>query len=482
MPTVVFKNTAIYFLVNLFSQAAVFVLWIIIARVLSPADIGMYSLVIFIVDFFGAFALFGLQSAITRFYYSEEKKETVFFNALAMVVMANVFSFVLLFSTASFISRLLPEISGILNKELWLFFTLIAFSSLYSFGLSHYAASKKVLWYAAISVLQTISFFIFSLLLLFFHFKILGILIALSISYAASALFFAMKEIKNLSFGFFSFSIAKSLLHYAFPMMLYAIFGTIVAYAGRIFLDKYTSLSILGVYSFFLIITLQVNAVWATFNKSWTPEIFSMLQKDKERALKSIEFVAFFATFMYLLFFAVVIIVKNLGLFALFLKPIYISNMPIFYLLLLGPLFIGIYTAAYPLYYYDKKTNIVLLLSISLNMIDMLLTFFMVKNFSQIGAALAYAISSALSMFVFLLAFRKTMKIPGEIIIFSIALFLGMVLGTYILLKTSSEMIFLAIIILCIIFTYYYGQIYKKKHLLQELFKDIKNKFIFSRN
>ena len=91
------KNAGIYFLINLLSQAAVFILWIIIARILSPYDVGIYALTLFIIDFFGAIAIFGLNSGITRFYYSEEKSEKVFLNSLIILVFSNIFSLILLF-------------------------------------------------------------------------------------------------------------------------------------------------------------------------------------------------------------------------------------------------------------------------------------------------------------------------------------------------------------------------------------------------
>ena len=466
----------------MFSQTSLFVLWIIIAKVFSPSQIGVYVLTIFIVDFFSIFALFGLHSAITRFYYSEEKNEAVFFNALAMIVVTNILSFAVLFFSTDIILWLLPETSEILGKDFLLFFALIVCSCLYSFGLSHYAALKKVFWYSVISVLQTISLFIFFILFLILHFGVLGILWALLISYAVPTIFFLIKEIKNLSANAFSFKIIKSLFNYAFPMMLYTVFGVVVMYAGRIFLNKYTNLSTLGLYSFFLLMILQVNALWATFNKAWTPEIFSELKNNREKALENVKLMAFLTSFVYLLFFAVFIIFKNIGLFNPFLKLIYLSNIYIFYLLLIGPLFTGIYTAAYPLYYYEKKTKIVLLISVALNIIDIFLAFFMVKYFNELGAALAFSISSALSTFAFLFAFQKTMKIPKEIIKFSVVLFLIMVFSSYVFLTTSSDILLFVIVVFSAILTYRYGQLYKKKYFLLSFLKNVKNKFVFSKN
>jgi len=471
------KNTGIYFIVNLLSQFAVFVLWIIIAGVLSPLEVGVYALAIFIVDFFGAFAIFGLNSAITRFYYSEESVQEVFFNSLIILIASIIISVAALFLSAGFISWFIPGISGILNGNIFLFNSLILTSSIYNFALSHYSALKRTLLYAKVSLSQTILFFLFALLFLYIKLGILGIFYALFISYSIPALLFIFQEIKSLSFRFFSIKIIKSLLHYSIPMMLYSILGTIVMYAGRIFLDKYASISTLGVYGFFLIVMLQINAIWSTFNKAWTPEIFSQLKENKKRALENVKSMAFISSFVYSIFFIMLIIFKQVGLLGLFIKPIYLSNIYILYILLLAPLFTGIYTSAYPLFYYKKKTGMILMISIALNFLSIALTFFMVKSFSQMGAALSYFISSALSVFVFLFAFKKDMGISSSIIKWALFVFSAAVLGIYIFLETSSSILLLFIFVAIALLAYKFGSLSKKQYLLVSLWKDIGFKF-----
>ena len=299
MTKTLIKNTGIYFIANLLSQAAVFVLWIIIAKILSPSEVGIYVLAIFIVDFFGAFALFGLNSAITRFYYSDEAREEIFLNSLIIFVVSNIASLILLFLSVNFLSWMLPSISVFLNSSIILFSLLVIASSFYNLALSHYSAFKKAFLYAKTSLLQTILFFSFSLLFLYFGFGILGIFYALFISYLIPTLLFILDEIKILSFRLFSIKIIKSLLHYSIPMMLYSTLGTVVMYIGRIFLDRYASLSTLGVFGFFLAMALQVAAIWATFNRAWTPEIFSQLKENKERALDNVKTMVFLSSFFY---------------------------------------------------------------------------------------------------------------------------------------------------------------------------------------
>jgi len=259
--------------------------------------------------------------------------------------------------------------------------------------------------------------------------------------------------------------------------MLYSTLGTVVMYIGRIFLDRYASLSTLGVFGFFLAMALQVAAIWATFNRAWTPEIFSQLKENKERALDNVKTMVFLSSFFYSLLFIFLIILKQSGFLGLFLEPVYLSNIYILYILLLGPLFTGIYTAAYPLFYYKKKTKIILLVSVILNLADIALTFFMVKTLGQTGAALSYFISSVLSLFVLLLVFKKDMEISSDIIKWSLFVLLLSCIGIGVFLETSSGVLLLVVFGIIAFFAYKFGSISKKYYLLGSVLAGIKSKF-----
>ena len=183
---------------------------------------------------------------------------------------------------------------------------------------------------------------------------------------------------------------------------------------------------------------------------------------------------AFFSSLVYLLAFAFLIIIGELFLFKLVFKEIYLSNIHLFYILLLAPLFAGIYTAAYPLYYYENKTKIILFISLLLSGINIFLTFFMVKFFSQTGAALSYFIMSILMVFSYLFAFKKIMQIPEEIINWSFFLSAVMILAVIALLETSSSILFLIFIILGTILAYKIGGLNKKKYLFFNFLKEAK--------
>ena len=255
--------------------------------------------------------------------------------------------------------------------------------------------------------------------------------------------------------------------------MLYCVLGVVVTYFGRLLLDRYTDLANLGVYSFFLMLTLQVNGLWSSFNRAWTPEIFSKFLEDRKKAIENVEFMVFFSSFVYLLAIAAFIIIGKLFLFKLLFKEIYLSNIYLFFVLLLVPLFTGIYMAAYPLYYYENRTKMILLITILLSGITIFLTLFMVRLFGSMGAALAFFVVTMLTPPIYFFAFKKIMQIPSRIINFSLFIAGLMLVNVVIFLKTSSSVLFLIFIIFGVALAYKMGNLSKKKYLFFDFLRNI---------
>jgi len=479
MPKELIKNTGIYIIVGFLSQGIIFLLWIILARFLAPSQIGVYALVMFIIQFFGVISIFGLSSVITRFYYTKESISSILSNALTIFIGSSFLSLILFFFTAKFIPLVISGMSDILEKNLFLFLAIIFVDSIANLGLVHYSALKKAIIYTKLQLFKVLSFCVLSFILIYFGLGILGLFYALLFSSLLAATMFLNNERKIISFQIISPQIIRKMISYGFPLMLYGFMGVIIMYFSRILLGRYADLATLGVYSFFLTLTLQVNGLWGGFNKAWTPEIFSKFLKDKKKTIENVKFMTFLSSFLYLSVFALLIILGKLFLFKLIFKEIYLLNISIFYILLLGPLFTGIYTVVYPLFYYKKRTKRVLFVSLMLNLFNISLSFFMVKLFSQTGAALSYFIMSVLMVFSYLFAFKKIMQIPSKIISWAFLLSGLMILGVITLLKTSSPVLFLMFIILGAVLSYKIGELDKKKYLLFDFLRDIKfSKFL----
>ena len=470
------KNTGIYIIISFFDQALIFLLWIALAWWLAPAQIGIYALVLFVIEFFSAVNLFGLNAAIMRFYYVKKSVSSILSNALIVFLCSSFLSLLLFFFLAKFIPLFIPGLSNILEENLFLFLAIIFTNSIVNFAIAHYTALKKAILYAKLQLLKLSFFCFFSLIVVYFGFGILGIFYALLFSSLLVVILFLNDERKMLSLRVISFQTMKDITSYGFPLMLYTSLGVVMVYFSRLLLDRYTDLTTLGVYSFFLMLTLQVNGLWSSFNRAWTPEVFSKLSEDKEKAIENVKLMAFLSSFFYLLVLALLIIFGELFFFKILFKEIYLSNLYIFYILLLGPLFSGIYTATYPLYYYKEKTKIILFLSLILSSVNIVLTFFMIKFFGQNGAALSFFIATMLMTIVYLFTFKKIVQIPRQIINWVLLLSGLMTISVLIFLKTFSSILFLLFIIFGIFLVYRIGNLNKQKYLFINLLKGAKEK------
>jgi len=460
------KNTGIYIIIGFFSQALIFCLWTVLARWLPPEQIGIYVLVMFVIDFFSAVSIFGLDAAITRFYYAKEGIASIFNNAFLVFLIATLLCLILFWSVVGVISNIIPSIGNVILENLVLLSSLIFVNSFFNFILAHYTALKKAGDYARLQFLKTLIFSISAIVLVRLGHGISGAFYALFFSFLPFLFFFLIKEKGLFSRGSISPVVAKTIISYSFPLMLYAIFGVLISYFSRLLLGEYTDLTTLGVYSFFLMLTLQINGLWSSFNRAWTPEVFSRFFEDKEKGINDIRFMVFFSSFVYLIGLAFLIIFGEAFAFKMAFRDIYYSNRHLLYILLLAPLFTGIYTAAYPLFYYENKTKKILTMSVILSLVSILFSLILIKNFNQQGAAVSYFTVSELTILVYLFSFKKAMNIPKEIISWTIFLSVLMAVAVIILLKTATPLLFISFIFLGAIAAFVFGGLYKKIYIL----------------
>lgn len=70
MPGELIKNSIMYVVVNSLAKGLTFLIWIVLGWWLAPSKIGLYALVMFIIQFFSTISIFGLGSVI-RWYIND---------------------------------------------------------------------------------------------------------------------------------------------------------------------------------------------------------------------------------------------------------------------------------------------------------------------------------------------------------------------------------------------------------------------------
>ena len=459
------KSTGEYIFTGFMGQVLISVLWLMLAWWLEPSQIGLYALVLFVIEFFSAVSMFAMGSTFRRFYYTYQNIKSIFNNTIVIFLCSSILTAIGFFLSVTVIPFIIPSLSPILENNKFLFLAIIIANAAANFSLKYYPTIKKPVIYRNFQLFKVVLFCSLALALVFCGFGIIGIFYSLLFSSLVITGLFLFYERDKFAFKMTSFTVAKELTAYAFPLMLYIIIGITISYFGRVVLERYASMQTVGIYSFFLIFTLQVNGLWSSFNRAWTPEIYSRFSDNKEKVYADIESVAFLSCFFYLFLFIAFIVVGKLFLFELLFENIYVSNINVFYILLIGPLFTAIYTSAYPLYYYEKKTQKVLFISVLLSVSNVVLTFFMVKLFNQIGAAISFSFMMAVTALCYLGAFRKSMGIPKKIIRLTVTLLIIMTFAVFLFLRTSSTFLFLGTLFMGLGAIYRIGNLFRTKDI-----------------
>lgn len=458
MTTSLLKNAGIYVAIGFLSQGLVALLWVILAKWLHAEEIGLYGLALFVVEFFSTLCVFGLDSVLTRFYYSEKKVSMVLGNAFLLFLLSNTVALSLFFLGAPHIPLLIGGLSNILDENMAFFAVMISANAAANIILVHYAALKEAWFYAQCQFFKTLFFFLASLALIHAGFGILGVFYALLFSAFLVMAIFIVRDGAKQAFSF-SPSLIREVVHYGYPLMLYGLSNVVITYFSRLLLDRYTDLSTLGIYTFFLTLVLQINGLCGSFSRAWMPEVFENFLQDRKKAIDGIVHVIYMISFVYLAVMFLGVAAGHLFLFKWILKESYQSQIHIFYILLLAPLFSLIYAAGGPLYYYENKTKKILYISLVLNGMNIVVTFFLIQSFHQVGAAFSFFFMSILTVFIYLLSFRRAMAIPVKIVQWTSLLSVVLTASAVLLVLTASTWLFLLFLIVSVFLSYKLGSL-----------------------
>ena len=165
---------------------------------------------------------------------------------------------------------------------------------------------------------------------------------------------------------------------------------------------------------------------------------------------------AFLVTFLYLFVFTIFIAVSELFVLEIVLKPIYFDNRSLLYILLVGPLFTGVYTVVHPHIYFSKQTVKILRVSVIVSILYLFSAFFIIKWWGIQGAAISFTGMLTVFALAYVVCFKGTSHIPSRVVLWCFLLVALMATAIAILLVTSSTTIFWMIILATTILTVSY--------------------------
>lgn len=275
---------------SLLPTAVGFLMLPIYTRYLTPADYGVVALVLSLQSFLPLIMTLQVHNSISRFYfdYNHDKvKLRIFISTILLVTifLSSSICAVLIYNLGDVISFIFPKTIG--YNELFLLGVISSFIGVFS---SVFINLIRVQQKAKLFMKVSLSLFLISLIInilevIVYQRGAYGVIEASLISVLITSLvyMFLVKE-------FFIFKVDLTLiwdpLKFSLPLIPHSLSGLIFMYSDRIILEKYVTLSAIGLYMFADKIAMVFKMLVNEFNNAFSPYFNQMAKESKEKAIK----------------------------------------------------------------------------------------------------------------------------------------------------------------------------------------------------
>ncbi len=392
------KSTAVYSVMGLLPLASRFILFPIFIQYIPLKEYGIIGLSNSFAFLGTVFIGLGLPEAFARFYFEYKSKQkllnayltsitlfifvlAIFYSLLGFFLGSTLFS--LIFSDPSYgfnpfgyqiiISSLLGVINGLIllyfrNAEkimpyFWFSLGIFCFSTLLEILCIFFVSTKasQIIW-----------------------FRIIGMM-----GFCIPYWFVFFRKIPLR----FDARFLKSSFIYAGPIVVYLLLIYAYTSLDRIFIEKYLSLEMVGVYGLAIIIASIVEIALQVLDNVTTPNIYSALKEEsKNDATTRVNF--YFRISGYIaLGIGIMVLIASQSLLPLFIPKVYIPAIKIIPLLIIAYIaryFFGVFNK--PLFYY-KKTTLIPLINLTGAIFLVISAITLIPDYGLKGAALSVIIA-----------------------------------------------------------------------------------------
>lgn len=417
---------------------------------LKPADYGILDLLNSVAVFSSFVIISGTDASLGYYYFRKEYQ-----HEKNMIVSSGLF---IRFCFAAIIAMILFVLSPYLTDVLFhnnqteyvqLYALYIAFNSIYFFTTELLRFRMQPWIYTIFSsgnvLLNILSAILFVLVL---GYGVKGAIYASIISYGVFAIAGVVYIYKNYEIKF-SFKWVKNILSYGFPLIGTAVASWVLNYSDRYFLNYFSGLDQIGIYSVGLKVAAIMGMFSGAFQMAWGPFVADIQYEPNARSI--------YAKVFQLYFILSVILIFNVSLFAneilrLLTQPAYYSASILIPLLCFSSLFTGAYFIANAGIGLSKKLQHTIWITIIAAAINIGLNSLLTPAFLAVGSSIAILAANFTIFLLTLLISQKYYRIEYKysfiiylILSSSIVLGLNSLFYFNILIKIVIALLFLSI-------------------------------------
>jgi len=398
----VFRNSAYYMFASLLPVAVSFIMLPIYSNFLTPDDYGVVALVLSFKSFLPLVMTLQIHNSVSRFYF-DYKDDTIKLRTFITTI------FVTMFILSVFI---LSVIYFFLDQIIFFVFpNTIGYNQLFLLGLlTSFVGVYRALFVNLIRVQQKAKLFMkisLSLFVLSLIINILEVIVyqkgaygIIEASLITAIISFAvyMFMVKDLLIFKIDFIMLKNPLRFSIPLIPHSLSGLIFMYSDRIILEKYVTLSAIGLYMFSDKIAKIFKIFVNEFNRAFSPYFNEKSMESKESAIKEVQNISL----IFIYFTAILIVIVSLFsveiVYWLFDER-YFDTWRMIPLLSSSYIFRSLYCFSSSGLFYEKKTGKVAIITIIAGFVNITLNLFLIPTYG-IMVAIYTTIFSFLLTFV----------------------------------------------------------------------------------
>jgi len=387
------KHGSIYSAGGVLGKAVGFFMIPFYTRFLSPADYGTLELLDLSVMLFGLVVTMWMNASVIRYYYAygdqKEKNEvisTVLLTAMLVGVLAATGG--ILFGKQ--LSHLILK-SPSFYKYFWLLSVTFFFSSINGVSFSYLRARQRSVWVASLEVLSLmLNLGLNIYFIAYMKIGVIGILYSTLISISLSATTLAVITFREVNLHF-SPAKLKALAIFGWPLVLTSMSAFALNFSDRFFLQHFTTVSNVGIYALGYKFAFMLSfLIVQPFDNIWSARMYQIAEKENSGLL-------FSRIFRY---YSLLLVTAALGISLIIKEVISVVSAPAFHaaykvvpVVLLAYVFQGTYRYVVSGIYIEKKTMFIGVISCVALVANLLLNYFMVPRYHEMGAAGATALS-----------------------------------------------------------------------------------------
>jgi len=397
-----FKDSAKYLPSMIVPALMVIIALPICTRLFSPGDYGDYALVIATVTLLSNISISWLSSSTIRFFptYKLNNELGEFYSTLFKLAFISVVCTVAAFLSILFLAR--TFISGNLYSLMRVGILLFIANSFFRIFLDLLRANRRVSLYTNFSIWYSITGLGFGMVLvLFFHFGIVGLLLGSLISITAIfplLLKFSIGK-PSLSEGSIHSSMTGEMVEYGMPAMVINLLTWILTISGIYVLGFFRGSQEVGIYSASNVISQQsIFLIVSLFSMASIPIAFGIWESQGIKA--SQEFMSKLGRYYLIIALpaAVGLSVLAKPIVGVLFPPDYFLGYRIVPMISVGAFLVGVSNIFSEGLTFHKRTDLLMFCYLGAGLLNIGLNFVFIPRYGYIGAAVA-----TLSSYAFLL-------------------------------------------------------------------------------